>query len=141
MTTVQGWSSFAPTFSPLDFVSFYIELPVMVILYFCWLLLRRPIPSSSLPTLPTSVSAIPNDTDAEEDPTSLSVSTIRQAEVDLERKRWAKWWYNDIVDTQTVDLRAEEYEEAEVDRVDDAKRRERLSGQLGWGWRIWYWVV
>ena len=46
-----------------------------------------------------------------------------------------------MVDTETVDLRAEEYEEVEVDRVDDAKRKARLGGKLGWGWQVWYWIV
>lgn len=46
-----------------------------------------------------------------------------------------------MVDTETVDLREQEYEEVEVDRVDDAKREERLRGRWGWGWKAWYWVV
>lgn len=40
-----------------------------------------------------------------------------------------------------MDLRAQEYEEEEVDKVDDAKREDRLRGKLGWGWEVWYWVV
>ncbi|KAF7919173.1 uncharacterized protein EAE98_009493 [Botrytis deweyae] len=33
---VQGWSCFSPTFSAVDFVSFYIELPVMAIMWLGW---------------------------------------------------------------------------------------------------------
>ncbi|TVY60843.1 putative amino-acid permease PB1C11.02 [Lachnellula suecica] len=38
---VQGWSSFSPKFSGVDFVSYYIELPIMVIMYVGWKLLKR----------------------------------------------------------------------------------------------------
>jgi len=38
---VQGWSSFSPKFSRIDFVSYYIELPVMLLMYVGWKLLKR----------------------------------------------------------------------------------------------------
>ncbi len=38
---VQGWSSFSPKFSAVDFVSYYIELPVMLIMYVTWKLVKR----------------------------------------------------------------------------------------------------
>lgn len=38
---VQGWSSFSPRFSAVDFVSYYIELPIMAIMYFGWKLWKR----------------------------------------------------------------------------------------------------
>lgn len=38
---VQGWSSFAPTFQALDFVSFYVQIPVMAVLYVGWKLFKR----------------------------------------------------------------------------------------------------
>ncbi|KAI0270056.1 amino acid permease-domain-containing protein [Gloeopeniophorella convolvens] len=37
---IQGWSSVTPRFSAVDFVSFYIELPVMALMYALWLLVR-----------------------------------------------------------------------------------------------------
>ncbi|KAH7097621.1 amino acid permease-domain-containing protein [Auriculariales sp. MPI-PUGE-AT-0066] len=41
---IQGWSSIVPVFSPLSFVSFYIELPIMLLFYVAWKLRwRRPI--------------------------------------------------------------------------------------------------
>ncbi|ESZ91145.1 putative amino acid permease [Sclerotinia borealis F-4128] len=33
---VQGWSSFSPRFSAVDFVSYYVELPVMAIMWLGW---------------------------------------------------------------------------------------------------------
>lgn len=115
----------------------------MLFLYLAWLLIRRPLPSSSLPSLPTSAphpTQTQESVSTEEDPTSLSV--IRQTEDERKGQRWARWWwYSDLVDTRTVDLRAQEYEEEDVDRVDDAKREDRLRGKLGWGWEVWYWVV
>jgi AAT family amino acid transporter len=33
---VQGWSCFSPRFSAVDFVSYYIELPLMLVMYVGW---------------------------------------------------------------------------------------------------------
>jgi AAT family amino acid transporter len=38
---VQGWSSFSPSFAPVDFVSYYIELPIMAVMYLGWKLFKR----------------------------------------------------------------------------------------------------
>lgn len=38
---VQGWSCFSPSFSPVDFVSFYIELPIFALMILVWKLLKR----------------------------------------------------------------------------------------------------
>ncbi|KAK3934528.1 amino acid permease/ SLC12A domain-containing protein [Diplogelasinospora grovesii] len=38
---VQGWTSFAPRFSAVDFIAFYIELPVMLVMYIAWKVIRR----------------------------------------------------------------------------------------------------
>jgi len=38
---VQGWSCFSPEFDPVSFVSFYIELPIMLIMYVAWKVLKR----------------------------------------------------------------------------------------------------
>lgn len=37
---VQGWSCFSPTFSPVDFVSYYIELPIFAIMIVAWKLVK-----------------------------------------------------------------------------------------------------
>lgn len=44
MVLVQGWSSFSP-FSAVDFVSLYIEIPVMIVMYVAWMLIKRPDPN------------------------------------------------------------------------------------------------
>jgi AAT family amino acid transporter len=38
---VQGWSCFSPTFSGVDFVSYYIELPIMAVMFVGWKLLKN----------------------------------------------------------------------------------------------------
>ena len=38
---VQGWSCFSPTFSAVDFVSYYIELPIMFVMFVFWKLVKR----------------------------------------------------------------------------------------------------
>ncbi|WEW57362.1 Basic amino-acid permease [Emydomyces testavorans] len=38
---VQGWSSFSPRFKPVDFVSFYVQIPVLGALYVAWKVARR----------------------------------------------------------------------------------------------------
>lgn len=37
---VQGWSCFSPTFSPIDFVSYYIELPIFALMIVVWKLVK-----------------------------------------------------------------------------------------------------
>jgi amino acid transporter, AAT family len=41
LVLVQGWSCFSPTFSGVDFVSYYIELPIMALMFVGWKLLKR----------------------------------------------------------------------------------------------------
>ncbi|PWY94678.1 amino acid permease [Aspergillus sclerotioniger CBS 115572] len=38
---VQGWSCFSPTFQAVDFVSYYIELPIMLVMFVGWKLCKR----------------------------------------------------------------------------------------------------
>jgi len=38
---VQGWSCFSPDFDAVSFVSFYIELPIMLIMYAGWKIIKR----------------------------------------------------------------------------------------------------
>jgi amino acid permease len=42
MIPVQGWSSIFPKFVAVDFVSYYIEIPVMIVMYTAWMLIKRP---------------------------------------------------------------------------------------------------
>lgn len=41
LVLVQGWSSFSPSFKVVDFVSYYIELPVMLVMFVGWKLIKR----------------------------------------------------------------------------------------------------
>lgn len=41
MIIVQGWSSVIPKFSVVDFISFYIQIPLMVVMFWAWLLIQR----------------------------------------------------------------------------------------------------
>ncbi|KAA1469881.1 hypothetical protein DENSPDRAFT_835560 [Dentipellis sp. KUC8613] len=117
---IQGWSSFAPTFSAVDFVSFYIEIPVMIVMYVLWMLIRRPEPLSvALP----SPSLSPTDDGLDKD------------------KKQRVWWYNDSVDGNVVDLRRDEHDDEEEDKRDDEERNRRLAGKFRWGWRLFYWIV
>ena len=38
---VQGWSCFSPRFNVVDFVSFYVEIPIMIVLYVFWKIFKR----------------------------------------------------------------------------------------------------
>lgn len=41
LVLVQGWKSFSPQFSAVDFVSYYLEIPLMVVMYFGWKVFKR----------------------------------------------------------------------------------------------------
>lgn len=41
LVLVQGWSCFSPAFDGVNFVSYYIEIPIMILMYFGWKLLKR----------------------------------------------------------------------------------------------------
>ncbi|KAG6813772.1 hypothetical protein H0H92_007724 [Tricholoma furcatifolium] len=114
VSLVQGWSSVIPTFSGVDFVSYYIEIPVMVVMTIAWLIvtkLRR----------------------------NHSKDTPQVPEADQPSRRT---WYHDIVDVDTVDLYHDEYtEEDVVDEMDDNERETRITGKAGLLWRVYYWIV
>jgi amino acid permease len=42
LVLVQGWSCFSPHFDGVSFVSFYIELPVMLVMYGGWCCAQQP---------------------------------------------------------------------------------------------------
>jgi len=111
MIIVQGWSSVIPKFTAVDFVSFYIEIPVMIVMFAVWLVVaRRRYPGR---------------------PVTLSNNTlIRRVQ-----------WYFDVVDIDTVDLYKDEYQEEEEDNIEDAKRANRLHGKTRILWKLYYWIV
>lgn len=112
-----------PRFSPVDFISFYLELPVMVLMYIGWLLLKRPVQRSDWEESRALIS-----------PTSATPLLPRS-------HRFSDRSFHDLVDTLTVDLRRDEYEEAAVDKADDELRERRLHGRVQWLWTLYYWIV
>ncbi len=113
-TAVQGWSAVIPRFSAVDFFSFYIELPVMALMYVLWLLVQRvrhlPVPST---------------------PPSASPPVVT---------RPAQPFF-DFVDITRVDLYADEHEEGQVDKHEDEARAQRLHGRARWAWALYYLVA
>lgn len=107
---IQGWSSIFPTFSPVDFVSYYIEIPIMVVMGLCWILARNtfimsiPLPGNADPPNETT-SLIPHGTGARETRYKLT---------------------SDIVDIRTIDLYSDEYADEPLDEVTDEIRRKRF---------------
>ena len=98
--TVQGWSSFTPHFAAVDFVSFYIEIPVMIVMYLGWILVKRP----------------PKPAEREE-PERRPLPPVGCFGPRSGRSRW-----HDLVDIHSLDLKRDEYQEVEEDRIDDAQR-------------------
>lgn len=41
LVLVQGWSCFSPSFQVVDFVSFYVELPVMLVMFVGWKVIKK----------------------------------------------------------------------------------------------------
>jgi len=41
LVLVQGWSCFSPSFDAVSFVSFYIEIPLMLVMYAGWKVAKR----------------------------------------------------------------------------------------------------
>ena len=100
-----------PKFSPVDFVSFYIEIPVMIVMFTSWLMLKRfTRPAGRL-----------------------------LARDDESRSR--VWHHLDVVDIDTVDLTQDEYTDEAEDKEEDEERRGRISGPRGLWWRLYYWIV
>lgn len=40
LVLVQGWECFSPHFKVVDFVSFYIEIPIMIVMFLAWKLVK-----------------------------------------------------------------------------------------------------
>ncbi|THV06692.1 hypothetical protein K435DRAFT_644901 [Dendrothele bispora CBS 962.96] len=127
---VQGWSSIFPTFVTVDFISFYIEIPVMIVMFVAWMLLRRP-------TAPAKLDEETNTTPIGNEGYTTPITNSRNPS--------ELWRYNDIVDIHTVDLKKDEYEEDKTgqDRTEDEIREGRLKGSRlsAIAWRLYYWVV
>ncbi|KAG2740785.1 hypothetical protein P692DRAFT_201796965 [Suillus brevipes Sb2] len=111
---IQGWSSIFPIFSPVDFISYYIEIPIMVIMGLCWVLARNTF-IDSIPVAGTVDPHPPNET------TSLIPHDTGTREAESHYK-----WTSDIVDIRTIDLYSDEYPDETLDEVADETRRKRF---------------
>jgi hypothetical protein len=96
-------------------LSFYIELLVMAIMYFLWLVFRPALsPRALLVSSPTTAS---ESTHPEEQP------------------------FFDFVDVSDADLYRDEHEETRGDKHEDEVRAQRLRGRAGWAWTLYYIVA
>lgn len=108
-----------PIFSAVDFLSFYIEVPVIVVMYLTWALLHRPAVSHSSETTASASSPL------------LSHSTPGTGSSS------GKWWFTDLVDFQSVDLNSDQYEDDDADKHDEEQRASRT----GIWRRLYYWLA
>lgn len=100
-----------PKFSAVDFVSFYIEIPVMIVMFTSWLMIKRS-------TRPAG----------------------RLLAGDGE-SRSRVWRHLDLVDIDVVDLTQDEYTEEAEDKEEEEERKSRISGPGGLWWRLYYWIA
>ncbi|KAJ7502860.1 amino acid permease-domain-containing protein [Mycena galericulata] len=108
---VQGWSSVLPVFSAVDFLSFYIEVPVIVVMFIAWALLKRP----DFRVHETTPS-----------PSSPLLHQIPQTSQNASGKRW----FSDLVDFQTVDLNRDQYEDDDADKHDEEQSQTGIWRRL-----------
>ncbi|KAH9983335.1 amino acid permease-domain-containing protein [Russula compacta] len=123
---IQGWSSIIPHFSAVDFLSFYIELLVMALMYLLWLVVHRALRLPPLAVPPTKSL-----------PRGIRTRTATAATLP------AAWPFFDFVDVSRVDLYRDEHEEAQVDNHEDEDevRARRLRGRASWAWTLYYLVA
>lgn len=131
-----------PKFTAVDFVSFYIEIPVMILMYLIWLSLHRlslfrPHHRKALsPPSISPVSPVPSVSPVIPGEGVESVESGQEGQGIPKRVRWF-----DLVDTLRVDLYRDEYADEPEDRKDDEIRERRVGGRAGGLWRVYYWVV
>ncbi|KAJ7078830.1 amino acid permease/ SLC12A domain-containing protein [Mycena belliarum] len=110
---IQGWSSVLPVFSAVDFLSFYIEIPFMIVMYLAWSFFRRPAVPETTPSASSRLLSDP----------------AQQTSGDR--------WFGDLVDFRTVDLNSDQYEDDDADKQDEEQRGRRTGIRQ----RIYYWLV
>ncbi|KAI6110534.1 amino acid permease-domain-containing protein [Pisolithus croceorrhizus] len=126
---IQGWTSIFPTFSPVDFVSLYIEIPVMAVMYIAWLIVKGTL---AWP-FPVDISGNPLRSAGETTPL-IHTSRSEHSKIGLGAAF-------DIVDILAVDLYEDEYVEVSEDGVEDGVREQRLNGPFGPLWRVFYYIA
>jgi hypothetical protein len=109
-------------FSPVDFVSFYIEVPVIIVMYLTWALLHRPAASPPPETAP---------------PPSDSSPLLAPRTGESTGRTQPRRWLSDLVDVQTVDLDSDQYEDEEADKDDEAQH----AGSSGMWRRLYHYLA
>ncbi|KAF9646561.1 hypothetical protein BDM02DRAFT_3118383 [Thelephora ganbajun] len=106
---IQGWSSVFPKFSAVDFVSLYLEIPMMIVMWFGWIAVRRLAKAKRVTCLDNT-------------PLERGINGIL-----------------DIIDLRTIDLTSDEYQDSTEDDDEEALRQKRMSqGGWRFLWRIYY---
>lgn len=125
-----------PHFDAVSFVSYYVEIPIMIVMYLAWIVIKR---------IPMNKLAQKLHIDAESAAPSIPPSPIPGSPspttplAPYRSPRRVRWF--DLVDTKTVDLYRDEHEETVMDQLEDEEREARLSGKWRWWWRLFYIVV
>ncbi|KIY43310.1 hypothetical protein FISHEDRAFT_68148 [Fistulina hepatica ATCC 64428] len=125
----QGWSSVYPRFVAVDFVSMYLEIPVMLVMWFLWVL--RGV------YFHEDVQSPDEESSGDADESEAGKVTTIGGRVRSLRGRISRSWGIGTVNTKTVDLRRDEHEEQLEDKQDDL-RAARRTGLL---WKLYYWIV
>jgi AAT family amino acid transporter len=116
-------------FSALDFVSFYVEIPVMLVMSIGWMFAHR-VSVDQVPAVTLTV--------ASESPTAttplLTNGQKRHGRQEVGRR-------GDLVDHRKVDLVSDEYADVDADKVEDEERERRVRGRARWAWRVYYLLV
>ncbi len=105
----------------------------MLVMYFSWLYLKRARRSERGRTnqVPTTVREVG---------VSTAVASITTPLLSAQ-STGVHWRFHDLVDTETVNLHRDEYEDNEEDIVDDEERKARLGGDKRWLWSLYYWLA
>ena len=121
-----------PKFDPLHFISFYVELPIMVFMFIAWLYFKRPAPHDYLaaedaPLLQSDEHIAGSASSV----TAVTTTTLRRAK------------FHDLVDVDSVDLYTDEYTEDDRDvaEEDEVAQRLKSTGPKRVLWSLYYWFV
>ena len=130
ISTVQGWTSIFPKFSAVDFISFYIEIPVMIIMYITWALAKN-------------TSARKEEAVTPGDRRPLEVTDELTPLIPADSRGHATGHSNafDIVDIHGVDLYRDEHVEDSNDELDNEEMKKNVQGRFGWLWKLYYLVA
>ncbi|KAG8213793.1 amino acid permease-domain-containing protein [Butyriboletus roseoflavus] len=122
---IQGWSSVFPTFSAVNFISLYIEIPIMIVMYTVWALAK-----DIYPTKPDVM--VPNGF------TSGSTRNESTPLIPTDSRGHATGHTSmfDIVDICSIDLYQDEHVEDAEDELDEEEVKQDLQARFGWLWRL-----